>query len=607
MSSAPGGFLPPLDPNQQSGQSSMTRIMLTASLMLAAWMGMNAFTQSDKPATDPAKDPATATTTTTTDTDAAVVAGAVDDSVAHTDDSLPEQLVRFDVDVASKLDKAKVQGGFSSAISSLGAQIKEWQLTGYYETKVDKMVESAADAAGHVKVDIAKGQNAGAELLALRSRGGDVGLKADAPYELVQQTSNSVTFSRLTPSGVRITRQYTIDDKQFAAKIETTLKNESSSKRTAELDMVLVGQERPGERKEGGMFVVASDKVGGACVTSDDRHTFQSKKVDDDPEDHIWREPIRSAAVDRHYFVGAVTFEGIPTDGCKAVPWKRVDSATANPDDKDEGVVRGLEIIVSLSAIPLAPGEVKSFSQDAYLGPKQLDALKVFGHGQEEAIDFGMLAVLSRPILWLLVQIQDQTKDYGLAIIGLTLSIFLITLPLTHRSMVEIKKFGKIMKDLKPDIDKLKEKYGHDQRLMMEKQQAFFHEKGVNPFANLMGCLPMLISMPVWIALYRTLSTAVELYQQPFSYLPQVLDLTQADTILFGWPLLPFIVCGLMLVSTLQQPPPEDQPQMKYMMYGMPVFFLFIMFNMASGLSIYMITNSLLRMAQSFYIKTKHG
>jgi YidC/Oxa1 family membrane protein insertase len=206
-----------------------------------------------------------------------------------------------------------------------------------------------------------------------------------------------------------------------------------------------------------------------------------------------------------------------------------------------------------------------------------------------------------------MVHIEAQTNDYGLAIIGLTLCIFLVTLPLTHRSMVEMKKFGKVMKDLKPELDKIKDKYGHDQRLMVEKQQAFFQEKGVNPFANLMGCLPMLISMPVWIALYRTLSTAVELYQQPFQYLPGVLDLTQPDAILFGWPLLPFIVCGLMLVSTLQQPPPEDQPQMKYVMYGMPVFFLFIMFSMASGLSVYMITNSLLRMAQSHYIKTKHG
>jgi len=586
MSSAPGGFLPPLDPNQQSG-SSMSRVVLTASLMLMAWMGLTVFGPKPPPPEEkPAETPTVAAPTPppTTAPDGQPLQG--------TSDQLPEQTVTVAADVEAKQQASKVQGGFEGVLSSFGAQITRWNLTGYFETKLDAEHKNANQ---HTKVDIARGDNQGAHLLALRSRGGDVALKADAPWELVEQGPNKAVFSRLTPSGVRLTRSYVVDDAHFSMKIETTLKNEGSEKRTAELDMVLVGRERKGERDEGGMFVVATDKLGGACVTSEDRHTFQAKKVEDDPEDHIWKETIRSAAIDRHYFVGAVTFDGVPTEGCKATTWKKSD------DD------RGLDVVVSLAPIPLAAGEVKSFAQEAYLGPKQIDALQAFGHGMEDAIDFGMLAVLSRPLLWLLVQIEAQTHDYGLAIIGLTLCIFLVTLPLTHRSMVEMKKFGKVMKELKPELDKIKDKYGHDQRLMVEKQQAFFQEKGVNPFANLMGCLPMLISMPVWIALYRTLSTAVELYQQPFSYIPNILDLTQADTILFGWPLLPFIVCGLMLVSTLQQPPPEDQPQMKYMMYGMPVFFLFIMFNMASGLSIYMITNSLLRMAQSYYIKLKHG
>lgn len=585
MSSAPGGFLPPLDPNPQSGSS--TRLVLTASLMLMVWMGITIFGPQPPPPANKTTDAPAVAAPSSSPTESQGAPPAL----AGTSDQLPEQTVAVAADVEGKAASTKVKGGFEGTLSSWGAQITRWSLTGYFETKLDAKHQDAA----HTKVDIAKGENQGAHLLGLRSRGGDVALKADAPWELVEQSSNKAVFSRLTASGVRLTRSYVVDDAHFSVRLETTLKNEGAEKRTAELDMVLVGRERKGERDEGGMFVVATDKLGGACVTSEERHTFVAKKAEDDPEDHVWKETIRSAAIDRHYFVGAVTFDAVPTEGCKATTWKKSD------DD------RGLDVVVSLSPIPLAPGEVKSFSQEAYLGPKQIDALQDFGHGMQDAIDFGMLAVLSRPLLWLLVQIESQTHDYGLAIIGLTICIFLVTLPLTHRSMVEMKKFGKVMKDLKPDLDKLKEKYGHDQRLMVEKQQAFFQEKGVNPFANLMGCLPMLISMPVWIALYRTLSTAVELYQQPFHYLPNVLDLTQADAILFGWPLLPFIVCGLMLVSTLQQPPPEDQPQMKYVMYGMPVFFLFIMFNMASGLSIYMITNSLLRMAQSHYIKIKHG
>jgi len=590
MSTSPGGFLPPLDPQQQNG-NPMTRVMLTASLMLMAWMGLNALNP-PKPIEE--KKPDAPVAAATTGSGAAAIGAAPTDGVVSTADSLPEQTHTVKVDVAAKDQNPKIMGGFEGAASSYGAQISSWQLTGYFEAKLEK----GQDTTKLPRVDIAKANNDGARLLALRSRGGDVALKADAPYEVTAKDDSSITFERLTPSGVRVTRRYVFDDAHFAVKLDTTLKNESQDKRTAELDMVLVGKERPGERDEGGMFAVATDKLGGACVMHNDRETFFSKAVDDDPDDFRFKGPVRSAAIDRHYFVGAVTFDAVPTDGCTASPFKR---------GTGKEIEQGIEIAVSLTPIPLAPGEVKSFAQEAFLGPKQIDALKAFGHGQEESIDFGMLAVLSRPLLWLMVAIEAQTHDYGLAIIGLTLCIFFVTLPLTHRSMVEMKKFGKVMKDLKPELDKIKDKYGHDQRLMVEKQQAFFQEKGVNPFANLMGCLPMLISMPVWIALYRTLSTAVELYQQPFQYLPGVLDLTQADTILFGWPLLPFIVCALMLVSTLQQPPPEDQPQMKYVMYGMPVFFLFIMFSMASGLSIYMITNSLLRMAQSHYIKRKHG
>ncbi len=574
----------------------MTRVMITATTMLVMWMGITYFgPKSDKKAVDaPTADavaPAVALETAPAAIDPAVAGIA-----GGTSDALPEQDIEIAVDVSQQKIGSKVEGGFDAVLSSYGAQIKRWNLTGYTETKLDDADKKVGtDKPVHALVNIAKGSNKGARMGALKSRGGDVELKADAPYEVTENTSRAVTFSRLTASGVRIDRRYVFNDISFAARLETTLKNESAQRRNAELDIVLVGRERNGERDEGGMMSPATDNLGGACVTDEDRETFTARKVEKDPEDYEFKGSVTAATIDRHYFVGALTFDGVPTEGCTARAYQH------SPTD------RGLEITVSLSPVPLAPGESKTFVQEAYLGPKQIDALRAFGHDQEKAIDFGFTAVLSRPLLWLLVTLKGFTGDYGLAIIALTLCIFFGTLPLTHRSMVGMKKFGKVMKDLKPDLDKLKEKYGHDQRLMAEKQQAFFSEKGVNPFANLLGCLPMLISMPIWIALYRTLSTSVELYQQPFSWLPNVLDLTQPDTILFGWPLLPFIVCGLMLVSTLQQPPPEDQPQMKYMMYGMPLMFLFIMFSMASGLSIYMITNSLLRMAQSAYIKHKHG
>ena len=585
MSSSPGGFLPPLDPQHQGG-SSMSRVVTTASLMLVMWMGMQMFFP-NKPAPGPETKPVAATTTTTTTTSAA---GSINAAPATPD--LPEEVRTFAADVAKSSGSVDISGGYQATLSSHGGQFSHYELTDYFETTLHHDNKAAPPTE---RVDLAQATNQGAQLPALRSRGGDVDLGADAGYEIKETTANSVLFSRLTASGVRINRLYTFSDKTFALTHELTLINESAERKTAQLDLVLSGLERPGERDAGSFLSPGTpDRLGGHCDVAGQREHFLATDVQNDPDDHGYAGTVRSAGIDRHYFVAAVAFDNTPTDAC---------NATYFEVDKDH---RGIQLTVQLSAIPLAAGESKTLTQPSYLGPKQLGFLQQFGHGLEESIDFGMLAVLSRPLLWLLVTLKSQTGDYGFGIIALTLTIFVLTFPLTHKSMVEMKKFSIIMKELKPELDKLKEKYGADQRQMVEKQQAFFASKGVNPFANLMGCLPMLISMPVWMALYRTLSTSVELFQQPFPLLG-ILDLTQADQIVFGWPLLPFFVCGLMLVSTLQQPPPDDQPQMKYMMYGMPVFFLFIMFNMASGLSIYMITNSLLRRAQSWFIKRKYG
>jgi len=207
-------------------------------------------------------------------------------------------------------------------------------------------------------------------------------------------------------------------------------------------------------------------------------------------------------------------------------------------------------------------------------------------------------------MLWVLVKLYQYLGNFGVAIILLTLLMKIITFPLTQKSYVSMQQIKKI----KPEIDELTKKYGNDRTLLSQKQMELYKTKGISPLA---GCLPVVVQMPIWFVLYRTLSQAVELYQQPFAAAPWtlgILDLTQPDALLpFGISLLPLIVGALMLFQTWLQPPPSDQPQMKYMMWGMPVFFSFLMLSMASGLSIYMITNSLLTMAQQLYIKKKYA
>ena len=314
MSNAPGGFLPPLDPNQGSGTSSMSRVMLTASLMLVAWMGVQ--TCGPKPTPKVTEKDAPAQTTTTTQ---ATTADAAAPTPTGTPNSLPETTKTFSADVAKAGGASDrggdIIGGYDATVTSWGGQISRFVLPEYKENRLKKK----EDLAGAVNVNLARARNQGAQFGALRSRGGDVVLAADAPYEVVQETADSVVLSRLTPSGVRVTRAWTFNAASFAVEHTLTLKNESADKKTAELDVVLTGAERVGERDEGGFFSAGSvDRLGGACDVNDKRHHFLSKKVQDDPEDFAFKGLVKTAAIDRHYFIAAVSFEGTPTDGCSA-------------------------------------------------------------------------------------------------------------------------------------------------------------------------------------------------------------------------------------------------------------------------------------------------
>jgi YidC/Oxa1 family membrane protein insertase len=432
----------------------------------------------------------------------------------------------------------------------------------------------------------------GARFLALRSRGGDVALAADAPYELVSESARAVVFERRTASGVRVTRTTTFDEKRFALTHEVVLKNDSPEKKSAVLDVVLTGVERAGERDEGGLMQPTPDALAGACKVADSRESFTSRDVEDEAE--VFEGRVKYAAIDRHYFLSAVLFGDIQTERCAARPFT-VEAQVEGETKKQYG----FELVVEQAAIPLAPGEAKTLTYQAYTGPKQMGLLKEYGHELEENIDFGIFGVISRPMLWSLVYFHKHTGNFGIAVILLTLLMKVLTFPLTQKSYVGMQQ----MKKVAPQIKELQAKFGHDRALLGQKQMELYQAQGINPMA---GCLPLLVQMPIWFALYRTLAQAVELYQQPFYF--GIFDLTQPDMLLpFGLSFLPLVVGALMLWQTWLQPPPEDQPQMKYVLWGMPVMFTFLMLSMASGLSLYMITNSLLSMAQQYYIKRKYA
>ena len=581
MSMQPGGFLPPLDPNQQGPDNK--RLFLTVILTTGLFMGMQFFLQKPQP------EQAAAT--------AGVDAGVADavpselnaapaPAAGSTPDSLPEEVVAFSANVAEKsgLDHIVVKGGYDAKVSSHGAQITSFALPAYKDVRF-----TMGKTKEHPPVDFAWARHEGAAMVAMRSRGGDVTLAVNAPYAIVQRDEKSVTFERVTAAGVRITRSYVFDPARFSFTHEVTLKNESSAKKEAAFDVVFAdggGHQEVVFVGKGAMFAPTS--AAAACRVDDSREAIAPSDIKDEKAvEH--KGSVSYAAIDHHYFLAGMTFDGTPTQACKAV---------RTGDNKDEDAPPIFDLVVEQSAVTLAPGEVKSFRHEAFFGPKQIGLLAEFGHNFEENVAFGIFGAISRPMLWLLVQLYKYLSSFGLAIIALTFIVKLLTFPLTQKGYVGMQQ----MKKLQPELKALQEKYGHDKAVFGQKQMELFQKGGVNPLA---GCFPMLIQMPVWFALYSMLSQAVELYQQPWGSL--ISDLTQPDALLFGFPFLPLIVGALMLVQTVMQPPPQDQPQMKYIMWGMPIFFTFLMINMASGLSIYMITNSLLTMAQQFYIKRKYA
>ncbi|MDP6944627.1 MAG: YidC/Oxa1 family insertase periplasmic-domain containing protein, partial [Myxococcota bacterium] len=143
-----------------------------------------------------------------------------------------------------------------------------------------------------------------------------------------------------------------------------------------------------------------------------------------------------------------------------------------------------------------------------FSGPKDSEMLKVSGHHLEASLDFGMFAFLSEPMLWLLRWFFGVFGHWAMAIIALTLLVKAVLLPLTQKSFVSMQK----MQQLRPKIDALKEEYGDRKEDFAKAQMALFKREGVNPLG---GCLPMLLQMPIWFALYRTIYSSVELFNAP--------------------------------------------------------------------------------------------
>ncbi|SFE96768.1 membrane protein insertase YidC [Nitrosomonas sp. Nm166] len=243
-------------------------------------------------------------------------------------------------------------------------------------------------------------------------------------------------------------------------------------------------------------------------------------------------------------------------------------------------------VITPVGAIE--PGETKNIVMPFYAGPQEQDKLAELAPGLELTVDYGWLTVLAVPLFWLLSFYHSWVGNWGVAIILLTVTVKLLFFPLSaagYRSMAKLRV-------VTPKLQRIREQYASDRQRMHQAMMEFYKEEKINPMG---GCLPILVQIPVFIALFWTLMAAVELRYAPFAL--WITDMSVPDP----YYVLPVIMGISMWIQSKLSPTPADPIQAKVMQI-MPIAFSVFFFFFPSGLVLYSLCNNILSILQQWQI-----
>lgn len=236
----------------------------------------------------------------------------------------------------------------------------------------------------------------------------------------------------------------------------------------------------------------------------------------------------------------------------------------------------------------VAPGQTQTFNARLFAGPKRQNRLEEIAPGLELTVDYGIFTVFSKPLFWLLDHIHSLVGNWGLAIILLTLLIKLAFYKLTQ---AQFRSMGKLRK-LQPRIEQLKERYGDDRQKFGQAMMEIYKTEKVNPLG---GCLPILVQIPIFIALYWVLLESVELRQASFLWVP---DLSKPDPLF----ILPIINGAFMIITQRLTPAAGMDPMQRKIMQFLPVAFAVLFAFFPAGLVLYWASNSGISLAQQWHI-----
>ncbi len=238
----------------------------------------------------------------------------------------------------------------------------------------------------------------------------------------------------------------------------------------------------------------------------------------------------------------------------------------------------------------VAPGGQVTFETTLFVGPKLQGQLEDVSKTLKLTVDYGWLTILSQPLFWVLSKVHTVVRNWGVAIIFVTILIKLAFYKLTQASGRSMAK----MRTIQPRMKALQERYKDDKQQLSQAMMELYKREKVNPAA---GCLPILIQMPFFLAFYWVLLESVEMRQAPFAL--WITDLSSRDPFF----ILPLIMGGAMLLQTRLNPAPADPVQAKVMQV-MPIVFTGFFAFFPSGLVLYWVTNTILSIAQQWRINT---
>lgn len=390
---------------------------------------------------------------------------------------------------------------------------------------------------------------------------------AQTSYNMPEGATELVVPLTLSHNGLQVEKRFIFTAGQYDVRVEYLLHNQSAEVKTVQPYQHLVQTIDNGESASMMMPIYR----GAAFGTTSERY---NKYAFDDMQEKNLLEATTGGwvAMLEHYFVSAW------------VPDQQADNQLYSLVRNGQGVIGAKG-----PAVNIEPGATVTLGSTFYAGPKTQDNLAKLANGLDLTVDYGFLWFISQPLFWLLTLIQSVVVNWGVAIIIITLIVKGIMYPLTK---VQYESMAK-MRNLKPKIDELQARYKDDRQKMGPAMMELYRKEKVNPMG---GCLPMLIQMPIFLALYWVFVESVELRHAPFML--WITDLSAQDPyyvlpVLFG--------ASMFLMQKLTPMQVTDPMQQKIMMW-MPVAFSVFFLWFPSGLVLYWFVSNLISLAQMLYI-----